>query len=116
MAAQFTFSLPASQDGTIQIQIQPPVSISGWTIRWDLMYRLGSQNPIISKYLASGFTSGQSGISLFNGANGIFNVSLFAAEISGVDQGTNVLAHQTWRINSGFQTPVVGGFRLLAPF
>lgn len=115
MSANFNFPLPASQDAVLQIQIQPPVSISGWTIRWDLLYRLGSPSPIVSKYLASGYTSGQSGISLFNGQQGSFNVSLFASEISGVALTTNVLAHQTWRVDSGLQTPVSYGYRVLTP-
>lgn len=116
MAPQANFTLPASQDGLVQISLAPPTSISGWTIQWDLMYQMGSLSPIVSKFMSSGFTSGQSGITLVHGDKGVFNVQLFASEISGVSLGTGVLAHNSHRIDSGFATPINAGFRLLAPF
>ena len=114
MSQSFDFSLPEYQSALVQISLAPPTSISGWTIQLDLMYRFNSAQPIVSKYLASGYTTGQSGITLVNGAAGIFNVSFNQPEISGASTQTNVLGHLTHRTDSGFLTPLVGGYRLLS--
>lgn len=113
MSVPFDFSLPWYQDAIIQFQLSPATSISGWGIRLDLMYRFNSSNPIISKYLSSGFTSGQSGMSLWNGATGVFNTSFNSSDISGVNQSTDVLAYLVERTDSGYVTPLVAGYRLL---
>lgn len=114
MSVQVDFTLPMPSAGTLQVSLQPPTTISGWSIKFDLMYRFGSPQPIISKYLASGYT-GVSGITLVDGVKGIFNVSLYPLEVSGLDPQN--LAYQTYRTDSGAQTAINGGFRLAgAPF
>lgn len=116
MAAQADFSLPEAQTALVQIALAPPTSISGWTIKHDIMWRYNSPQPIISFYLASGYTSGQSGCTLVNGSLGIFGVQYNQIPISGDSQYTNVLLHQSYRIDSGYSTPIAVGFRLLSPY
>ncbi len=113
MSVQVDFPLPEAQDGTLQIALAPATSILGWNIRCDFLYRAGSTNPFYSAYLSPGFTNGQSGATLVNGALGIFNVALYQSQVSGFSQDTGVLAYSTYRIDSGNATPINTGFRLL---
>ena len=116
MSLQTSFIMPERQTATIQISLSPALPISGWTIQWDLMYRFKSPNPIVSKYLASGYTNGESGCTLVDGSQGSFDVHLYPAEISGIAQGTMILCYQSYRIDSGYQTPINGGFRIMPCF
>jgi len=116
MSVPVNFSLPEQQAATIQIGIVPVVNIDGWTIRWDQLFRFNSPQPLFSLWTSSGYTNGESGITMTNAANGVFSVSLFPSQVSGVSQETAVLAHQSWRINSGVQTPINGGYRTLTNF
>lgn len=116
MSTQINFSLPEQQAATVQIGIYPQVDITNWTIRWDQLYRVNSPQPIFSLWASSGYTNGESGIIVNDASRGVFSVALFPAQISGISMVTGVLAHQSWRINSGVQTPINGGFRTLTPF
>lgn len=116
MSDQVDFQLPEQQNGNLQIVLSPPTSISGWTIQTDLMYRFNSPQPILSLYLASGYTSGQSGCTIVDGVQGIFNVSYSGSQVSGLSQSTNVLCYKSFRTDSGAPTPLVGGYRLLTLF
>lgn len=114
MAQQFNFSLPEQQNALIQINLAPPTSISGWSIQFDLLYRNNSPQPIVSLFLSSGYSAGQSGMNLVNGETGVFNVSMLPSQVSGISQETSVLAFQAWRTDTKQRTPLVGGFRLLS--
>lgn len=114
MAVWIDFALPLHSNGTLQIQLTPPGPISGWSVEFDLMYRFGSLQPIVSKYLASGYTTGQSGGTLVDGSIGIFQVSLVPAEVSGINDGN--LAYRVYRTDSGSVSDVTAGFRLCNPF
>lgn len=115
MSVQQNFPLPEQQGASINIPLQPPTNISGWSAEFDLLYRTNSLNPLWSAYLnlASGNT-GVSGITATDINNGVFSVALNAAAISGVSQETAVLAWRFYRTDvSGSFTPIAQGLRLL---
>ena len=116
MTPSFNFSLPELQNASVQVTLAPATSISGWSIEFDLMWRQNSPQPLVSKYMASGFSTGQSGITLVDGVNGVFSVAFVPAEISGVSLQTGTLAFRTYRTDSGNVTPINGGYRILPPF
>lgn len=108
-ANQVDFFLPLTADGTLQVNLTPSTSISGWTIQADLLKRFFGQ-PIISKYLASGYINGESGMTLVNGATGVFQISFTPGEMSGRNEGN--YPYQVVRTDSGNVTPTTCGFRL----
>lgn len=114
MTVQLDYSLPLHSDGTIQINLIPATSISGWTLQHDLMYRLNSPQPIISKFMSSGFTNNQSGMKLIDGINGVFQVQMFASEVSGFLDGN--YAYRVHRTDSGNASDNTAGFRLAQPY
>ena len=114
MSLWIDFALPLHANGTLQVQMAPPAPISGWSIRFDLVYRFGSPQPIISKYLASGYTTGQSGCTLVDGSIGIFQISQNPSEVSGLNDGN--YAYRAYRTDSGSVTDITAGFRLCNPF
>jgi hypothetical protein len=116
MPQQLNFILPEQQTANINIGLTPPTSISGWTIQFDLMYRPGSPQPIISLFLASGYANGQSGITLVNGSTGVVSLNLNPSQVSGIGQFHEILYYQSYRTDSGFPTPLNNGFRLLTRF
>lgn len=113
-APTIDYPLPSYANGTLQVALAPPTSISGWAVRWDLMYRFNSPQPIISRYLASGYSNGESGITLVDGANGIFNIANNPGDVSGLTDG--VLVYRTVRTDAGVETPLNGGGRLMGPY
>lgn len=114
MTVQIDFALPLFCNGTLQIQLAPPAPISGASIQFDLLYRFGSPQPIVSKYTSSGYSNNESGIKFVDGSVGIFQVALTPAEVSGLDFGN--LAYRTYRTDSGNATSYTAGFRLANPF
>ena len=113
-AVWIDFPLPLHSDGTLQVNMVPPAPISGWSIQFDLMYRFNSPQPIVSKYLASGYTADQSGCTLVDGSIGIFQIALHPPEVSGLNDGN--FAYRVFRTDSGSATDVTAGFRLANPF
>lgn len=97
MSVQINFPLPYSSDGILQVALASPTSISGWTIQWDLMFRPNSPQPIISRFLSSGYSAGQSGITLVDGTRGVFNVAMKASDLSGQEPGN--YAFRTHRVD-----------------
>lgn len=116
MSESSDFILPEQQNANMQIVLAAPTSISGWSVQLDLLYRFFSPQPIVSLFLASGYSNGESGITLVDGPKGIFNASFTPIQISGISLFTQVLAYQTWRTDTGDKTPLNGGYRLLTPF
>lgn len=116
MANTLNYILPEQQNAGIQIGLEPPTSISGWSISVDLMYRMASPQPIVTLYLASGYSHGESGITLVDGSVGIFNAAYGPTQVSGLSLQTNVLAYKSYRTDTGVKTPLNGGFRLLSIF
>lgn len=115
MAQQNDFTIPQGQDVTLQVTLNTPTNISGWEIQSDIMYRLGSPQPIYTAFCASGFNN-VSGINVIDGVNGKFLVPLFYSVISGVQLGTGVLTHRSRRVDSGAATDLDGGAIVLSPF
>ena len=95
------------EDGTITVPMNPPLSISGMTLQFDLMHRNGGQ-PIVSRYLASGYSAGQSGMTLVRGDIGIFSVQLTAADTSGLS--CKNFAFRIRRTDGGLNTRLSEGF------
>lgn len=112
VSVQIDFSLAPNEDGTIQVNLQPPTPIGGWSLRFDMWKRFGSDTPIISKFAASGF-NGVSGITIVDSGQGVLQVQLFNPEMSGQDFGA--YAYRIARTSSGFVTNTTEGYRLCAP-
>lgn len=114
MTVETNFNLPRWANGTLQVTLAPPAPVSGQNIQFDLMYRLNSPQPIVSKYLASGYSNGQSGVTLIDGAVGVFQIALNPLEMSGLDDGN--YAYLVARRDSGNVSPITAGWRLCNPF
>lgn len=98
------------EDGILTVTMTPPVSIAGWALQFQMSKRAGG-TPLVTKSMDSTHTTGQSGITMVNAGQGVFNVANWAAEVSGLDNGNYYFNVQ--RLNSGFFTLVSEGFRLL---
>lgn len=108
MASEISFTFARYQDGVLSIDMQPPTSVSGWTTELYLTRRKGGTDKIFSKFCASGFAAGQSGITLANGQIGIFNVAINSVDTSGLDFGNY---HATFeRLDSGYRTILAEGY------
>lgn len=114
MTVQIDFALPSFVNGTLQVALAPPAPISGATIQFDLLYRFDSPQPIVSKYLASGYSNGESGCTLVDGAAGVFQITLTPADMSGLDNGN--YAYTVRRTDAGNVASYTAGFRLCNPF
>lgn len=110
MSVQVNFTWPTAQDLLLQLQIAPPTNIAGWTLEFDLMYRVNSPQPIYSAYNLSGT------ITVNSPGNGVFQVPLSHTLISGLIKDTNVLAYTARRIDSGNASDIAGGLINITPF
>lgn len=106
------FTLGVNEDGTLSIPMVPATPIGGWTIQYNMMKYFGGVSGIATKYLSSGF-NGASGITVTNSGQGIFNVSLFASDTSGLQFGS--YAYTITRTDSGSHTNICEGWRLAVP-
>ena len=103
------FSLATMEDGILVISLAPATPVGGWEVRFWQAKRFGGipASGMIMKSCASGFYS--SGITLQNSGQGVFNVSLWASEMSGREQGN--YAWRLERLTSGAITGLSEGFR-----
>ena len=116
MTQQVNFSLPEQQNALVQFNLIPPTDITGWTVQFDQLYHATAQQPIFSLFLASGYTTGQSGMNLVDASMGVFNANLGPTQVSGLSLSTEVLAYRVWRIDAGKMAPLTVGYRLLSNF
>lgn len=97
-------------DGVLTVDLRPPTNITNWAIQFTMTKRFYSNTPIITKSCASGYNN-VSGINVTNAGIGLFNVTLTRAEVSGLAAGA--YACNIDRVDSGFYTELVNGYRLL---
>ena len=107
----YTFQLVKGDDGSFTIGLQPPISISGMGLRFDVMKRFGA-TPIVSFYCASGY-NGVSGLTVTNGSQGIVNAKQYNQMVSGIDYSNLALA--LVRTDSGHITTFVEAYETIMP-
>lgn len=113
MPVQADYSFVRMDDGTITVGLQEPTNIAGWGIQFQVSKRFDGGSGLIVKSMASGFVNGQSGITMVNAAQGIFNINLNGVDTSGLQPGN--YASKCERINSGFHTTLTVGYLILLP-
>lgn len=104
------FSLVKYEDGILTINMNPPVPIGAWDIRFRLSKRFGSDELISEKTVASGFNN-QSGINITDSGQGRFRITVKGSEMSGYDAGN--YAFDVTRFTSGSRTTLAQGYLLL---
>lgn len=102
------FTIYRYADGLLTVPVSPPVPVGGWSVEF-IMTKRQDGTPIVTKSVASGF-NGQSGINITDSGNGTMIISLFASEVSGIDQGS--YAYRVTRTDSGFHSVLCNGYRL----
>lgn len=98
-----------SDAGTVVLALTPPTSIGGWQISYTQSLRKYG-DPLLTKSLASGFL-GVSGMSITSSGDGVMSISFSPQEVSGLNPGAYYYSVQ--RTNSGFNTTLVEGYRLM---
>lgn len=106
-------NLVVTSDGLLNIELQPPTAIGGWSIQFQVSDRFDSMSGSIIKSCASGYGGGQSGITVTNSGQGQFQTRIYAGETSGWNPGLYAMA--ATRTDSGFVTPLSKGWLTLLP-
>jgi len=102
-----------SEDLTVAVAMQPPTDISTWSFQFQVLARLGGSSGLITKSFASGYMGGQSGITVVNSGQGVFNIGINSPETSGWDSKN--YAYQGRRMNSGSQNVISEGYLIVLP-
>ena len=100
-------------DLTLVVAMEPPTDVSSWSYQWQMGNRFGWTSGLVTKSFASGYMAGQSGITVTNSGQGIFNVQLNAIDTSGFD--FKPYAYRGMRTNSGNVATLTEGFCLALP-
>jgi hypothetical protein len=101
------FGIGKLEDGTLSVDMRPPVPIGGWSMLFFVQHRFGGISGIYQASIASGFNN-MSGINITNSGEGQFNVSLPSIWGSGLDFGN--YAYSCQRVDSGSRTILAEGF------
>lgn len=107
------FYIVRGNDGLITVGVEPPTPIGGWEIQFLATHRFGGVSGIIDRRVASGYGAGQSGITILNSGQGIFQVNVWAGDTSGSQFGN--IVYTAKRLDSGFQTDLALGTIVLQP-
>lgn len=110
MPVLIDFTLARSAKGTITMSVDPPTAIGGWTLQFQMTKRPGSTSGLVTKSMASGYYN-VSGMNITNSGQGVMSINFFPGEVSGMDLG--IYAYQIQRLDSGFQTNLTAGWRLM---
>lgn len=111
MSVQVDFTLSRVEVGTLDIPLEPPTAVGGWTIEYQMWRRQGATGtPLSLKSIASGYDA-VSGITMINSGQGMFRVSLAPADVSGMSPGNYY--YQIIRTDSGQQTLLTQGYRMM---
>lgn len=113
MPVEANFTLGRGEDGAITIGLQNPTNIAGWALQFQVSKYFGGLSGTFSKFAASGFGGGQSGITVLNSGAGTVRVAVNSLDTSGMDPGT--YGYQLRRLDSGHVTEVTKGFFVLRP-
>lgn len=106
------YTLSKNEDGSLLINMTPPVPVGGWAVQYTEGHRFGQDTFPITKSASSGF-SGVSGVTITNSGIGQFTIAINTVDSSGRDYGAYAYLFQ--RTDPGQQTVLVEGFRILEP-
>lgn len=101
MPTYSTIGVVKQTDVQLGVSIVPPTNIAGWSLSYQIFYRFGGSGILIASS-ASGYTNGQSGITVSNPGNGQFSVTIPGAFSSGLT--SDVYWGQACRTDSGLFT------------
>jgi len=113
------YTLGTMEDGSLNVVMNPPVPISGWSIQFSLMHRFGSDSPFYIASLASGYSNlnasgfGISGITLVNGATGQIRIAIPESATSGLQYGN--YASMVQKLNPWPALTMSEGYLILTP-
>lgn len=106
------FSWIKFQDGTLTMQLEPPVPVTGRSVAFALYKRFGGVVPLIQKYMASGYY-GVSGMNIAASGLGLVNISINSLDTSGLDPGNYAGTIQF--TDSGSKVPATLSYFQLMP-
>lgn len=106
------FPLARYEDGLLTISLAPAAPIGAWNIQFLVQHRFGGLSGLILASVSSGF-NGQSGITITNSGEGVFNVRIPGIATSGWNYGNYAFA--VTRLDSGSRTVLSEGYLLLNP-
>ena len=101
------FQFSRYQDAILTIDMAPSFNVFGCQGEFFLTERKGGDR-IFTKSFNSGYTTGQSGITVTNTGIGRFNVTIDSVNTSGLDFGNYFATFK--RLNSGFITTLSEGY------
>lgn len=99
-------------DGVLNVSLENPTPIGGWSVQFKIMKRFGGVSGLITKSMASGFY-GVSGMNIIGSGNAHMRITLNTVDTSGLAYGN--YAFKIERTDSGFVTPLTEGFLLIEP-
>lgn len=109
MSKQMDYPLPLYADGILTIEMEPPVAVGGWTVRYFETRRFGNQSGLIEKWGGSGFNN-VSGVTVVNSGAGIFQIAINSVDTSGRCPGNYAFKFE--RMDSGSRNPLVEGYHI----
>jgi hypothetical protein len=113
MPSQMDFSSAHYADGILTMSLAPSANIGGWNIRFQVLKRFEGAVPIVTRYAASGYGGGQSGITVTNSGQGVMNITLASQDFSGYSPG--LFTYGIERMDSGSRTMLTYGFINVTP-
>lgn len=102
------FTLYRYDKGTVVLSLIPATSVVGWSLKFEMTKRKEG-TPIITNYAASGYSTGQSGINVTNGGEGVMAITLYPEFVSGKDIGNYYFSLK--RTDSGLESTLAEGYR-----
>lgn len=124
MTTQADFYSAQYSDGLLTVQLGTPTTVTGWTCRYREFVNPGGGQPLvfasgqnsgqhnenlIEKWIGSGTTGGQSGITMVNN-QGTWQMQFYPSEISG---RVGAYPYVYDRMDSGYQTRLAEGWHLI---
>ena len=112
MPTYVDYSLAKYEDGVLTLELQPPVAVGGWTLRYTETKRFGGLSGSVYKWAASGFNN-VSGINVVNSGQGIMKITINSPDSSGRDFGNYAFVVE--RVDSGHRTVLAEGYHKMGP-
>ena len=113
MTIATNYSFARGDDVTLQVSMVPPTSIAGWSIQFLVQKHFGGLSGLITKTGASGYGGGQSGVTVTNSGQGVFNIAIAAQNTSGFE--FSPLSYAITRLDSGSTNVLTEGFVNILP-
>ncbi len=103
------FNSITGEHSSINMSLNSPTSVSGWTIRYRETKYFGGSSGFAEAHVASGFNA-VSGIEVTNGPLGHLTITLRAGDTSG---RVGSYPYRIERLDSGFQSVLTEGYRVI---